>query len=323
MVTNSNKLYQFWQELKRRKVIKVIAMYAGAAYVLIELANNVVDPLHLPEWIPTFVILLLVIGFPITIILSWIFDITPEGMKKTESIEEVPEQEPPPLPIKKGLKTSDAIIAVLFVAVCILLYPKIFSQKDFSELRGEDGRISVAVMPFENLTGESSNDVWQNGISEYLINDLASSAELSVVSTQVMQEILGMTNQVSTASISPAHARETAGKLNTTVYVSGNFIGYLSNTSILLNLISTENGELVWSSKVVGDLGTHYQEVLGNLAEILMNYLEISALEDKVGFDLSKAFTKSSEAYRQYINGLNALVISDFQRIFIDPGCGN
>ena len=161
MSDNPNKLSQFWQELKRRKVIKVIAMYAGVAYILIELASNVAEPLHLPEWTPTFVILLLVIGFPITIILSWIFDITPEGMKKTESIEEVPEQEPPPLPIKKGLKTSDAIIAVLFVAVCILLYPKIFSQKDFSELRGVDGRISVAVMPFENLTGESSNDVWQ------------------------------------------------------------------------------------------------------------------------------------------------------------------
>ena len=82
MPGDPNKLSQFWQELKRRKVIKVIAMYAGVAYILIELASNVAEPLHLPEWIPTFVILLLVIGFPITIILSWIFDVTPEGIKK-------------------------------------------------------------------------------------------------------------------------------------------------------------------------------------------------------------------------------------------------
>ena len=78
-----NKLSQFWQELKRRKVIKVIGMYAGTAYVLIELANNVSRPLNLPDWTPRLIIMLLIIGFPITAILSWIFDITPEGIRKT------------------------------------------------------------------------------------------------------------------------------------------------------------------------------------------------------------------------------------------------
>ena len=133
MAGNSDKLSQFWQELKRRKVIKVIAMYAGAAYILIELANNVVEPLNLPDWTPRLVILIALIGFPMTVILSWIFDITPEGMKKTESIEDVSEQDLPPSPTKRRLKTSDVIIAVLFVAVCILLYPKIFT-KDYRNL---------------------------------------------------------------------------------------------------------------------------------------------------------------------------------------------
>ena len=97
MPTNPNKLSQFWQELKRRKVVRVIAMYAGAAYIIIELVSNITEPLHLPGWTTTLVILLLAIGFPITAILSWIFDVTPEGVEKTKSVNEAKEEVPKPL----------------------------------------------------------------------------------------------------------------------------------------------------------------------------------------------------------------------------------
>ena len=100
MASMPNKLSQFWQELKRRKVIKVIAMYAGAAYVLIELVNNVVEPLNLPEWTPRLVIIIALVGFPIMVVLSWIFDITPEGLSRTEAEVELKEQETP------SIKTS-------------------------------------------------------------------------------------------------------------------------------------------------------------------------------------------------------------------------
>ena len=79
-------------------------MYAGAAYVLIELANNVVEPLNLPEWTPKLIIIIALVGFPIMVVLSWIFDITPEGLNKTESFEELKEQETPPSPVKRRLE---------------------------------------------------------------------------------------------------------------------------------------------------------------------------------------------------------------------------
>ena len=82
MATNSKGVRRFWLELKRRKVFRVIAMYAGAAFVIIEVTNNVVDPLGLPNWVPTLVILSLIIGFPVIAILSWIFDLTPRRSKK-------------------------------------------------------------------------------------------------------------------------------------------------------------------------------------------------------------------------------------------------
>jgi adenylate cyclase len=81
------KLSQFWKELKRRKVVRVITVYAAAAFVILELLSIIIEPLRLPEWTLQFAIVLLCIGFIIAIILSWIYDIHPEGIKKTENID--------------------------------------------------------------------------------------------------------------------------------------------------------------------------------------------------------------------------------------------
>ena len=93
MSGDPGKFVQFWQELKRRKVIHVIIVYASAAFVIIELVNNVYESLQLPEWTPTLVILLLVIGFPIAVIFSWIYDITSKGIVRTESADQKKDQD--------------------------------------------------------------------------------------------------------------------------------------------------------------------------------------------------------------------------------------
>jgi hypothetical protein len=143
-----NRISHFWQELKRRKVIKVIAMYAGAAYVLIELANNVVEPLNLPVWTPRLVILIALIGFPIAVVLSWIFDLTPDGIKRTEAERSTTLTQDTDKKPRRRLKISDIVIMGLFFAVCILLYPKIFAKDKFKEFRDSDGRILLAERHF-------------------------------------------------------------------------------------------------------------------------------------------------------------------------------
>jgi hypothetical protein len=174
MAENPNKLIKFWQELKRRKVFKVVAMYAATAYIIIEVINNLVGPLHLPEWIATLLVLLLLLGLPIVVILSWIFDFTPEGIKKTESIEEIESKETEAIthPAKKRLRVSDFTIAALIIIVVILAYPKIFNRNRLENLRSSDGKISVAVMPFDNLTGDTTLNYFEKGISS-LITALA------------------------------------------------------------------------------------------------------------------------------------------------------
>jgi len=92
MSPKPNNFIRFWQELKRRKVIRVIPVYAAASFVLLELVDIIAEPLGLPGWTINFVLVILCIGFIISIILSWVYDVTPEGVKKTKPISKVTEQ---------------------------------------------------------------------------------------------------------------------------------------------------------------------------------------------------------------------------------------
>ena len=125
-----NKLSQFWQELKRRNVVRVITVYAGAAFVIIELINNITDPLRLPEWTPTFVIVLLAIGFPIAIIFSWIYDVHPEGgIVKTKPAEKDKAEDIPKS--SKSWKIASYISFVVIVALIVLnIIPRTGNKED-------------------------------------------------------------------------------------------------------------------------------------------------------------------------------------------------
>ena len=80
MAQKTNSLERFWKELKRRKVVHVITVYAATAFIILELVNMVARPLQLPYWTEAFVIVLLFIGFIIAVFVSWIYDITPAGV---------------------------------------------------------------------------------------------------------------------------------------------------------------------------------------------------------------------------------------------------
>jgi hypothetical protein len=79
--------FRFWQELKRRGVPKVLAMYAATAFIIIEASDIILPRLGLPDWTVTLMIILLIVGFPAAFAVSWIFDITPQGVVKTEPLD--------------------------------------------------------------------------------------------------------------------------------------------------------------------------------------------------------------------------------------------
>jgi tetratricopeptide (TPR) repeat protein len=315
MAANPNKLSQFWQELKRRRVIKVIAMYAATAFIIMEAGDIMLPRLGLPDWTVTFIIILLIVGFPIIIILSWIFDVTPEGIKKTEPVLIAKKKETTPVPVKRGLKISDGVIALLVVVVCVLIYPKIFQKDKFEGIRDTDGKISIAVMPFENLSGDTLYNVWQGGFQNLLITTLSNSEELSVRPYQAMYTILESGRNLSYASITPPIASELALKLETKTFILGTILKAGNKIRVNAQLVNAETEEIYKAYEV--DLNTEDDifTLADSLSGLIKNYLEIKKLIDQYDFPVihESFLTNSSEAFEYYIHGYDAFMDLDLQ----------
>ncbi|MDQ3120105.1 MAG: hypothetical protein M3Q89_11150 [Verrucomicrobiota bacterium] len=157
------KVKSFLAELKRRKVYRVAIAYAVVAWLLVQIATQVFPFLQIPDWAVRLVIMLLALGFPVALLLAWAFDLTPEGVKRTEDIREVGEPSHP-------------------------VAPASFSEAVIPEK-------SIAVLPFENLTDDQQNEYFADGIQDDVLANLARIADLKVISrTSVRQYRTGTRN---------------------------------------------------------------------------------------------------------------------------------
>jgi hypothetical protein len=115
MAKKQNSPERFWKELKRRKVIHVITVYAATAFVILELINMVARPLQLPDWTEAFVIVLLCIGFVISIGVSWVYDLTPTGMRKTKPAREISHTDHTVHTVSSGWKIATYVSALIII----------------------------------------------------------------------------------------------------------------------------------------------------------------------------------------------------------------
>lgn len=165
---NKNPLFRFWQELKRRKVIYVITVYASAAFVIIELVNNLSEPLNLPESLATIVIIILASGFPLAAILSWIYDLTGEGIERTRPLDASDDE----IHAEKGVKQHSAwklATYISFVVIIGLVTLNLVGNK--GKLRRGDIK-SMIILPFGNLTGDDQLVPLVSSMHSMLITDI-------------------------------------------------------------------------------------------------------------------------------------------------------
>jgi TolB-like protein len=218
---------------------------------------------------------------------------------------------------KSGKKPYMIISGILVIAVLLyIVFDQFhFFRKDkFEDVRGPDGKISIAVMPFENQTGDTTLNWFQRGISSLIINGLGNSSELTVLDDQTMFEVIESMDQVYTAGISPSVAREVAKKVKAETYISGSFQGREDTYWILVNLVNTENGNIIWTNKVEGNLkSSGYLDMADSLCNEIKNYLEIKALENVADYDFREAYPKSAEAYRYFIEGMNLVLNQNYE----------
>ncbi len=206
------------------------------------------------------------------------------------------------------------VLAGIILIAVVFTIPKIFKRDKFEEIRDPDGKISVAVMPFDNLTGDTTLNWFGKGISSLIINGLGSSKELAVCDDHTMFEAMEGMNNVYSAGISPTVAKEVANKVKAESYISGSFQGRENIYWILVNLVNTQNGNIIWTNRVTGNLkSSGYLDVADSLCYEIKNYLEIQALENIADFDFREAYPKSSEAYRYFIEGMNSVLNQNYK----------
>ena len=160
---------RFFDELKRRGVIRVGVAYLVVAWLLLQITDVLTSLMDLPSWIGRLMILLLAVGLPISLIFAWAFDITPGGIKPESEVDRVSGESR-----ISGRKFTLIIVGALAAGVFVLLLGRLIpvpagvssSQDD------EDLRKSIAVLPFVNLSEDQSQDYFVDGMTDELLNAL-------------------------------------------------------------------------------------------------------------------------------------------------------
>jgi TolB-like protein len=214
--------------------------------------------------------------------------------------------------------TAAIIVGVLLFITVIYLLPDFLKHDNFDKIRNNEGKISIVVLPFENLTGDTSLNWFERGISSLIINGLGASKELSVLDDQTLFDLTGGKGQVFTTALSPSKAREVAVKARSGTYITGSFQGSAGKYRVLSSLVNTETGDIICTKMVDGDLkSSNYLEITDSLCREIKNYLEIKALEESSDYDFKDAFPASADAYRYFIEGLNSILASDYESAVI------
>src|SRR6266481_362420 len=174
------KIGNFLAELKRRNVYKVAVAYLVVAWLLIQAASIFFPAFDAPPWVMKIFIIVIIFGFPVALILSWAFEITPEGIKLESEIE--PNKS---IARRTGRKIVAVTIALAVVAAGLFVYQLVRSNSTFTSKPIEASLIldkSIAVLPFENLSDDKSNAYFAEGIQDEILMRLSKIAALKVIS---------------------------------------------------------------------------------------------------------------------------------------------
>jgi TolB-like protein len=245
-------------ELKRRNVFRVGVAYAIVAWLLLEVASVIFPGLHLPDWTLTFLIVLVVAGFPLALILAWAFEMTPEGIKRETAVDSTE-----PVTRKARSKLDFAIVGLLVLAVFYFAVDKLAlkAEPDSAEVTAEripaadpdepapaaksvEREKSIAVLPFANMSGDPDQEFFSDGISEELLNVLAKVKDLRVTSRTSAFAFKGKDTSI------PEIARQLGVKhvLEGSVRMAGNRV------RVTTQLIEVETDSHLWSETYDRDL---------------------------------------------------------------------
>jgi len=215
-------------ELKRRNVYKVAVAYAVVGWLLIQVATQVFPFLEIPTWMIRLVILLTALGFPVALIIAWAFELTPEGIKRTEVAD-----------AERQHSRGGVWIAVVVVAAVLSLGLFFIGRYTAPKVTrtSESLAKSIAVLPFENLSRDPDNAYFADGVQEEILTRLAKIADLKVISRTSTQRYQSK----------PDNLSEIAKQLGVANILEGSIQKAGDTVRVSVNLIQAASDSHLWA----------------------------------------------------------------------------
>jgi TolB-like protein/cytochrome c-type biogenesis protein CcmH/NrfG len=280
------KTKNIFTELKRRNVYRAAVAYGVVAWFLTQLTTQVFPFFEIPNSAVRFVVVALAVGFPIAMLLSWIYELTPEGVVRTEDLDPV---EARSVQRKSGRLLDFIIIGALLLVIAMLVVGRL----PFYSQTGETiSKKSVAVLPFENLSRDPDNAYFADGIQEEILTHLARIADLKVISRTSTRQYQSK----------PRNLREIAKQLGVANILEGSVQKAADQVRVNVQLVNAQTDSHLWAEtydRKLADIFSVESEIAKGIAESLQ-----AKLTGREAEALAVKPTNYPEAYDAYLRGL-------------------
>jgi TolB-like protein/Tfp pilus assembly protein PilF len=287
----------FLTELKRRNVYKVAIAYAVVAWLLMQVATQVFPFLQIPDWAIRLVIMLLALGFPVALVLAWAFELTPEGIKRTEDVDLSK-----PVARKSGRKLDFLIIAVLLLVIAILVFQRLHPNPatGVSAIPAK----SIAVLPFENLSRDPDNAFFTDGVQDEILTNLAKIADLKVISrSSVMQYKSGVARNL----------RKIGEELGVARLLEGSVQRAANRVRVNAQLIDAHNDAHLWAQTYDRDLADVFA-IQSDIAKAIADQLQ-AKLSPQEKTAIERPPTADVTAFDLYSRAKNLILTTSFSAV--------
>ena len=292
----------FFDELKRRNVFRVAAAYIIVGWLIMQAGEVMAPALNLPDWVNSMLAFFLILGFPLAMFFAWAFELTPEGIKKEKNVDRTDS-----VTGITGRKLDFVVIGLLVVALGYFAYDKFLIQPrhmdesstvmtDTTNTPGDSFQ-TIAVLPFVNMSEDTGNEYFSDGLTEELLNMLAKIKELRVAGRTSSFAFKGRNDDL----------RLIGEKLNVSSILEGSVRrdDKRNRVRITAQLINVEDGYHLWSEtydRELDDIFAIQDEIARKVAEAL----RITLLgEDKAR--LEQHASTEFNAYELYLQGLQGI----------------
>ncbi|PYK59225.1 MAG: hypothetical protein DME43_09470, partial [Verrucomicrobia bacterium] len=265
----------FFEELQRRKVYRVAAAYIIAAGFIIQIGSAVFPAWELPNWTLRLVVVLLLMGFPIALILSWAYDVTAQGIRATPAVSA------PGMHRRRNLILLIATGVIVSAAAGFFLLPRASARKIDK---------SIAVLPFQNLSDEKENAYFADGMQDDILTNLSKIGDLKVISRMSVMSYRGESTR---------NAREIGKALGVATLLEGSVRRVGDRVRVNVQLIDANNDEHIWAEDYDRDL-TDVFAIQTDLAQKIASALQ-AKLSPNEKARLDRRPTQNPDAYLLFV----------------------